>query len=80
MSSKIVDHEDQVILTKESYSFTSVSVDGSINNNTPIPSLFLQYLYKLQGLSLYYLQKTPITILRILCIYEITSTKEHILS
>ena len=28
MTDKIVDHEDQVILTKESYTFTSVSVNG----------------------------------------------------
>ena len=47
MSNKIVDHEDQVILTKESYNSTSVSMNGSTNINTPIPSLFLQCLYKL---------------------------------
>ena len=52
MSDKIVDHEDQVILTKESYECTSISMNESTNINIPTPSLFLQCLYKLQGLSL----------------------------
>ena len=69
MSDKIVDHEDQVILTKKSY-----------NINIPITRLFLQCLYEMQGLSLRYLHKTIITILCLFCIYEITSTGEHILS
>ena len=47
MSDKIVDHEDQVVLTKESYKSTSVSVNESTNINNPTPSLFLQCLYKL---------------------------------
>ena len=41
MLDKIVDHGDQIILTKESYNSTSVSVNGSTNIDTPIPSLFL---------------------------------------
>ena len=44
MSDKIVDHEDQVMLTKESYEPTSVSVNESTNINDPTPSLFLQCL------------------------------------
>ena len=44
---KIVDHEDQVILTKELYNSTSVSVTGLTNIDTSIPSLFLQCLYKI---------------------------------
>ena len=38
---KIVDREDPVILTKESYNYTSIFVNGSINIDTPILSLFL---------------------------------------
>ena len=41
MLDKIVDHEDQVILTKKSYRSTSVSMNESTNINNPIPSLFL---------------------------------------
>ena len=48
ISDKTVDHEDQVILTKESYISTSLSVNESTNIDNPIPSLFLQCLYKLQ--------------------------------
>ena len=35
---KIVDHEDSVILAKGSYNYTSVSMNGSTNIDTPIPS------------------------------------------
>ena len=79
MSNKIVDHEDPVILTKESYICTNVSVNGSTNIDTPIPSLFFQCLYKLQGLSLQYLHKTVITILYLHCLYNNISTVVHIL-
>ena len=41
MSNKIVDHEDQIILTKESYKSTSVCMNESTNIDNPIPSLFL---------------------------------------
>ena len=41
---KIVDHEDQVILTQESYNSTSVSMTGLTSINTSLQSLFLQYL------------------------------------
>ena len=45
-SDNIVDHQDQAILTKESYNSTSVSVTGLTNIYTILPSWFLQYLYK----------------------------------
>ena len=79
MSNKIIDHEDPVILTKESYNSTSISVNGSTNINTPIPSLFLQCLHKLQGLSLQYLHKAVITILCLHCLYKNTYTVVHLL-
>ena len=44
---KIIDHEEQVILTKESFKSTSVSVMGLTNIDTSLPSLFLRCLYKL---------------------------------
>ena len=47
------------------------------NNSTP--SLFLQYLYKLQGLSLQYLYKVMITILCLHCLYKTTSKVVHLL-
>ena len=80
MTDKIVDHEDQVILTKVLYKSTSISVNESININNPIPSLFLQYLYKIQGLSLQYLHKALITILCLPYLYENTSMVVHIVS
>ena len=52
MMDKIVDNEDQVILTKESYKSTSVSMNKSTSINNPKPCLFLQCLYILQDLSL----------------------------
>ena len=79
MSNKIVDREDLVSLTKQSYNYTSVSVNRSTNINTPIPS-FLQCLYKLQYLSLQYLHKAIITILCLHCLYKTTSTVVHLLS
>ena len=39
-SNKIVDHEDQVILTKDSYNSTSVSMNGLTNIHTSLPSFF----------------------------------------
>ena len=80
VSDKIVDHEDQVILTKDSYNSTSVSVNGSTIIDTPIACSFLQCLYKQQGLSLQYLHKTVITILCLLNLYKNISTDEYILS
>ena len=80
MTDKIVDHDDQVILIEESYKSTSVSVNKSTNISNPIPSLFLQYLYTLQGLSLQYLYKAIITILGLRYFYKNTSTVVHILS
>ena len=41
MSNKIVDCEGPVILTKESYIYPSVSMNGSTNIDISIPSLFL---------------------------------------
>ena len=43
-SNKIVNHEDQVIMTKESYNYTSVSVTGLTSTGTFLQDLFLQYL------------------------------------
>ena len=74
MMDKIVNHKDQVILTKEPYKSTSVSVNESTNIDNPIPSLFLQYLYKLQDLSLHYLYKAVNTILCLRYLYESTYT------
>ena len=74
MSNKIVDHEDQVILTKESYKSMSVYVNESTNIDNLIPSLFLLCLYKLQGLSLQCLYKAILTIICLRCLYENTST------
>ena len=68
MSDKIVDHEDQIMLTKESYESTRVSMNESTNIDNPTPSLFLQCLYKLQGLSVQYL----------FCVY-ILSMKTHLM-
>ena len=79
MSDKIVDHEDQVVLTKESYKLTSVSMNKSTNIYNHTPSLFLQCLYKLQGLSLQYLYKAVITILYLHCLYENISNVVHLL-
>ena len=45
-SNKIVDHEDQVILTKKTYNSTSASVTGSSSTDTSLQGLFLQYLYE----------------------------------
>ena len=80
MSDKIVDHDNPVVLTGKSYNSTSVSVNGSTNTDTPIPSLFLQCLYILQGLSLQYLCEAVITIFCLHCLYESTSTVAHLLS
>ena len=80
MLDKIADHEDQVILTKESYKSTNVSVNESTNIDNPIPSLFLQCLYKLQGLSIQYLHEVIITILYLNFLYENASTVLHLLS
>ena len=79
MKDKIVDHEDQVILTKESYKSTNVSMNESMNIDNPIPSLFLQCLYKLQGLSLQYLYEAVITTLCLRYLYENTSIIVHLL-
>ena len=79
-SYRIVNHEDQVILTQESYNSTSVSVTRLTNIDTFLPSLFLRCLYKIQGLSLQYLHKTVITILCLPCLYENTSTVVRLLS
>ena len=76
----IVDHEDQAILTKESYNSTSVYVNGSTNIDIPIPSLSLKCLYKLQDLSLQYLHKAVITILYLHCLYGNTYTVVHLIS
>ena len=75
---KIVDHEDQVILTKELYNSTIVSVNGSTNIDTSIPCLFLHYLYKIQDLFLQYLHKAIVTILCLLCLYDNISTNKRI--
>ena len=80
MSDEIVDHDDKVMLTKESYKSMSVSVNESTNINNSTPSLFLQCLYKQQGLSLQYLHKAIITILCLHCLYENTSNVVHLLS
>ena len=45
-SNTIVKHEDQAILTKESYSYISVSVTGLTSTGTSLQELILQYLYK----------------------------------
>ena len=42
MSNKIDDYEDPVILTKESYNSTNVSVNGSTNINTPVFTVSIQ--------------------------------------
>ena len=56
-SNKIVDHEDQVILTKESYNSTSVSVTGLTSTGTFLQGLFLQYLHE--------------TVITILCLHHL---------
>ena len=43
---KIVNQEDQVLLTEESYNSTSLSVTGLLSTGTSLQGLFLQYLYK----------------------------------
>ena len=68
ISDKMVNYEDQVILTKESYNSMSVSVNKLTDIDTPIPRLFLKCLYKPQGLSLKYLHKAIIKILCLLCL------------
>ena len=45
-SNKIINHEDQDILTKELNSSTSVSVAGLTSTGTFMQGLFLQYLHK----------------------------------
>ena len=67
-------------MTKESYKYTSVSVDESKNIDNPIPNLSLQCLYKLQGLSLQYLHEVVGTILCLHCLYENISNVVHLLS
>ena len=61
MSNKITDHDDQVMLTKESYESTSVSVNESTDIDNPTPCLFLQCLCKLKGLSLEKRWEKPMT-------------------
>ena len=70
----VVDHEVQNIMTKESKNSTSASVTGLKYAGTPIPSLLLQCLYEIQGLSLQYIHKYVITILYLAYLYENTST------
>ena len=65
---KIVNHEDKVILTKESYNSTSVSVTGLTSTGTSLQALFLQYLYK-----------TVVTILCLRDLYKGISTTIHLL-
>ena len=67
------------MLTKEPYKSTSISVNESTNIDNPTPSLFLQCLYKLQGLSLQYLYKAVITILCLRCLYENSFSVVHLL-
>ena len=45
-SNKIINHEDPIILTKEPYNSTSVSVTRLTITGTSLQGLFLQYLYK----------------------------------
>ena len=45
MSDKIVDHEDQVMVTEESYKYAGVSMNESTNIDNHTSSLFLQCLY-----------------------------------
>ena len=77
---QIVDCENQVIPMEELYISISVSVTGLTYFDTSIPSLFLQCLYKVQGLSLQYLHKVIITILCLHYLYKNTSTVIRILS
>ena len=51
----IVDYKDQVILTKESYNSTSVSVNGLMNIDTPLPCFFYSVYtnYKVYLYSIY---------------------------
>ena len=79
MSDKIVYHGDQVMLTKESYKSTNVSMNESTNIDNPTPSLILQCLYTLPGLSLQYRYKAVITILCLCCMYKNTSNFVHLL-
>ena len=68
-SNKIVDHEDQVMLTKESNNSTSVSMTGLTSTSTFLQCLFLQYLHK-----------TIITILCLRHLYKGISTVVYLLS
>ena len=68
-SNKIVDYEDQFILTEESYTHTSVSMTGLTSTGTFLQGLFLHYLYK-----------TVITILCLRDLYKGISTVIYLLS
>ena len=69
-SKKIVDHEAHDIVNEESSNSTNVSMNGLTSTGTSLPSLFLQCLYKIQGLSLQYLHRTVITILCLPCLLK----------
>ena len=53
---------------------------GLPNIDTSLPSLFLQCLYEIQGLSLQYLHTTVITIFCLPYLYENISTVVRLLS
>ena len=76
MSDKIVGHEDQVMLTKESYKSMSASMNESINIDNPTPSWFYSvytnYKYKV------YLHSICIKPWLLFCVY-IVSTKAHLM-
>ena len=79
-SKKVVDHEVQNIMTKETNNSTSVSLTRLTNTGTSIPILFLQCLYEIQGLSLQYIRKYVITILCVPHLYKNISTVVRLLS
>ena len=69
---KIVDHKDQIILTKETYNSTSISMNASTNIDTPIPFFYSVYMnYKVYLYSMY--TKPQL----LFCVY-IISTKTHL--
>ena len=94
-SNKIVNHEDQVILTKESNNSTRVSVTGLTSTSTFLQGLFLLYLHKtiINILCLHHLYKGISTVVYLLsslqmslqenilrCIYKDISITVHLLS
>ena len=71
---KIVYHEDQIILAKEPYKSTSVSMNESTNINNPIPNFFYS-VYTNYKVYLYSIYTKPYLLF---CVY-VVSTKTYLL-